>query len=678
MPSVRNAAWLTLFLAVPVTGRAQDAPPDSVVARLKAVSVTAARAVGVVGGSSAVIVNTAQLRSSPAPLLEQALREAPFIHVRQNSRGEMELSVRGSDSRQAAVLLDGVPITLGWDHRTDPSLIPITGATNLVIVRGLGSVLNGPNTLGGTIEVSHGARPPGTRVWGGFGVDDASAFVTTLGASHSVEQLMGGSLLLQGGFAMRNRDGFNLPDGAIDTTAEDGLRTNSDLKEVDGFGSLRWSGSSGAALGLTVSGFDAERGVPPEEHIAGPRLWRYPYHRRSIAALSASTGSLKTPFGSGVLDLSGGYNTAELKIQAYSNRTYQTETSFELGDETTWTGRARLTHSLGPATFRAAYTLADVSYTEELSPDPPADYRQKLWSAGGEIELPLGSRTLIGGGIVFDKSTTPETGGRTPGQEPFDNIGWRAGASHEFSSAFRIHASASQRSRFPALRELYSGALNRFMPNPELEPETLLGFEGGFTFDRLLAENTNTTLQVIGFSHRLEDAVVRTTLPAPDRRFRRVNRDRIESYGVELLAGLTFGSDRARAFTITGDALIQSISIFDQTTAGEPERHSENNPETRGSLEVGVPLPFALRAIGNTRYTGTQYCLNADTGNEDRLKSQSETDVALERNFNLSTRGVFRALRALVSLDNVGDSTVFDQCGLPQPGRTLRVMITLH
>ena len=26
------------------------------------------------------------------------------------------------------MLLDGVPITLGWDHRTDPSVIPITGA----------------------------------------------------------------------------------------------------------------------------------------------------------------------------------------------------------------------------------------------------------------------------------------------------------------------------------------------------------------------------------------------------------------------------------------------------------------------------------------------------------------------------------------------------------------------
>jgi hypothetical protein len=44
--------------------------------------------------------------------------------------------------------MDGVPLTLGWDHRTDPSLTPLTGSERVVIVRGPGSLPNGPNTLG--------------------------------------------------------------------------------------------------------------------------------------------------------------------------------------------------------------------------------------------------------------------------------------------------------------------------------------------------------------------------------------------------------------------------------------------------------------------------------------------------------------------------------------------------
>ena len=37
----------------------------------------------------------------------------------------------------------------------------------------------------------------------------------------------------------------------------------------------------------------------------------------------------------------------------------------------------------------------------------------------------------------------------------------------------------SRRGRFPSLRELYSGALGRFEPNPDLRSETLLGAEAG-------------------------------------------------------------------------------------------------------------------------------------------------------------------------------------------------------
>jgi iron complex outermembrane recepter protein len=675
-----------LLVAGAGPSNAQRTPPDSLArdsatARLKAVTVTGSRAVGVVGGASATVVRPDQLRASPAPLLDQALRESPFVHVRLNSRGENEISIRGSDSRQAAVLLNGVPITLGWDHRTDPSVIPLTGSSRIVIVRGLGSLLTGPNSLGGTIEVAHddgaGIAPGGSLSVGG-GVDENSAVVTSLGAQ---KRLAAGSgwLSLQSGFAYRKRDGVALPDGATDPSANDGLRTNSDLKHMDGFASVRWSNGAGRGIGFNVSAFDAEKGVPPEEHIAAPRLWRYPYHKRTIASLSGNTGSFTTPLGYATIDLAGGYNDGRFKIETFTDRTYTTVDAEELGDESTWTARAAVTHTLGGrAMLKAAYTMADVWYGETLVPAPQAEYRQKMSSVGAEIEAALGSRTTIAGGLVMDRTRTPETGGRTPGQEPFDDTGWRAGLTHQLTDAFRLHASASQRSRFPALRELYSGAANRFMPNPDLKPETLLGIEAGFTLGGALGGTNSATLEVTGFNHKLDDAVVRITLPAPDRRFRRINRDRIESSGAELLAGLVFGSDASRAVTLTADALVQSISIFDVTTAGEPERHAENNPETRGSLELGVPLPWALRAFANSRYTGTQYCLNADTGNEMELDSQVETDLAGERTFRVANSGPFRALRALVSLDNVGDATVYDQCGLPQPGRTLRVMFTLR
>ncbi|MEX2153250.1 MAG: TonB-dependent receptor [Gemmatimonadaceae bacterium] len=657
-----------------------SARADSAAQKLKAVTVTETRAAGATGGASAVVIKPQELRSSPAPLLEDALRESPFVHVRQNSRGEMEISVRGSDSRQAAVLLDGVPITLGFDHRTDPSLVPITGAQNLVIVRGLSSLLNGPNTLGGTIEVSHdnafGQLGAG-RIWGGVGVDENAAYVASIGGGRKVTDFWGGSLSLRGGVARRERDGFALPKAAPDPTATNGLRTNSDLRETDGFGTLRWSGAMGRSLGLMVTGFSAERGVPPEEHIATPRLWRYPHHSRAIAALSGNAGSFSTPLGFGSFEFGVGYNTGRQKIQSYNDRSYQTVTGEELGDERTWTSRALFTHSLPrSARVKTAVTMASVSYAETLPPAAVADYQQRLWSAGAEVEVPLTFRTTFATGLVYDESTTPKTGGRTPGQEAFNNFGWRAGLTHEVNAEWRLHASASQRSRFPSLRELYSGALNRFKPNPDLEPETLLGFEAGFTVDRSLGPIPDATAQVNVFHHNLENGVVRITLP-PDGRFQRINRDRIESTGAELLAGLVFGANRDRSVSLTGDALVQNVDVIEQTSGGRLSRHAENNPEVRGMIELGVPLP-GMRAFANARLTGTQYCLNADTGSEMTLDAKAESNFALEKRIAVSQRGAVRAVRALLSLDNATNVAIYDQCGLPQPGRTLRLMFTMQ
>lgn len=675
-PTLCALALLTLPALAGAQAKRDTTTVERAGQRLETVNISATRSAAVVSGAAAIVVRPAEIRSSPAPMLEQALKEAPFVLVRQNSRGEMEISVRGSDSRQSSVLLNGVPITLGWDHRTDPSLVPITGAERLVVVRGLGSLLNGPNSLGGTIEVSHDAfsESASGRAWAGAGIDENGATVGSFGVGRRLAEIFDGALSLSAGIAHHHRDGLSLPSGAFDSTSRRGLRTGTDLRQVDGFASLRWSRVGGRSLGVLVSAYDAEKGVPPEEHIRLPRLWRYPYNRRVIAMASASTGLISSRLGLGSLAFGASINHGTLKIESFADRSYSTISAQELGDERTGSLRALLTHSLGAATLRASYSAADIRYEETLSPEAAVDYRQILSSAGVEVEAPVGHRTKLVGGVVFDRASTPETGGRTPKEETFSSPGWRAGISHEISPRASWHASVSDRARFPSLRELYSGALNRFLPNPDLWPESLLGFEGGVTVSQFLPTTTQSSLQVIGFRHRLDDAVVRITLANPTR-FMRVNRDRIESTGVELLGGLAFGAEAGRAVTLSGDLALQRIRIVDES-AGDASRHAENNPETRGRLEFGLPMPARMRAAATARFSGRQYCLNAESQREDELQGRLMSDVSVQREFALAGVGPFKRLRALLGVDNIGDVTAYDQCGLPQPGRTLRLTMS--
>jgi iron complex outermembrane receptor protein len=59
------------------------------------------------------------------------------------------------------------------------------------------------------------------------------------------------------------------------------------------------------------------------------------------------------------------------------------------------------------------------------------------------------------------------------------------------------------------------------------------------------------------------------------------------------------------------------------------------------------------------------------------LSSKTTGDLAVQRTFATRSSGPFRWLRAVMSLDNIGDVAVYDQCGLPQPGRTMRLMMSI-
>lgn len=689
--SILPLAVLVLAMPAQVAGQVR---PDSGAARLDSVLVEAGRTVTAVGGASAIVVSPARLAypASPAPLLAELLREVPFVLVRQNSRGENEISVRGSDSRQAAVLIEGIPITLGWDSRVDPSLVPLTGVQQLTITRGLSSLVGGPNVLGGMVEF--GLTRPGTAPANrsdysvASGVDGYGGYALS-GAAGIRRPTSLGTFTFRAGASQRARDGFALSgnggatSGPAANAADPGvngdgrLRSNSDLQELDGFLTARLEGGRGRYLGITAIGFQADRGVPAELHIASPRLWRYPDVQRRIMIVSAGTGTGNTPLGVGSLTASAGVSQGSLQINSYADATYSMVTAREYGDERTITGRLLGSHSLGSrGQVQSSYTSSEVRYDERFDDDPAARYRQRLNSAAVEIEWALGSVSQVSGGVVHDRADTPESGGREP-LGKLSRTGWRVGASTTgLDPRLRFHTSISQRSRFPALRELYSGALNRFEPNPDLQPETLLGTELGATLIGGGLARAGVDLQVVGFSHRLDDAVVRIT--QPDRKFRRINRDRIQSQGLEVIAGWTAPQDSA-GVSVTGSLLVQHVRVHDQTipTGVANAMRAEHQPELRGSVEVGIPLPLQLRAIGTMRHTGRQFCNHPDLGRLVALGAQTIEDLALTRTWSTHTPHL-GTVRAVLAVDNIGDTTAFDQCGLPQPGRTIRVGVQLR
>ncbi|HEY0022275.1 MAG TPA: TonB-dependent receptor [Longimicrobium sp.] len=655
----RRLALLAMRMAAVLAGlragaaAAQERPDTAATVGLKAVVVSVPAAASVVGGASAIVANADSLALPAAPTLAQALRRIPFVGVRENSRGEVELSVRGSESRQVAVVMDGVPISLTWDGRADPSLVPAAG--RLVLVRGLASLLHGPNTLGGVVQVRSpiGGAPPTLRM----GADHAGG-VSASGQAGVSTAVRGGRLSLSSSAGVRRRPGQPLPSPVSDSGAAGGLRANSDFEQAQAYVGARAEGGAGAWAGASLSVLRGSRGVPPELHLREPRLWRYPATSRSLLALSAG-GPATWPAR---VEASVGVDAAATELEQYGDLSYDAVEARERWRDGTVTLRTTAEHAAGAhATLRYAFTHADIRHRERVDDDPFARYRQRLWSLGAEGEVALGA-VQLSGGAVMDAADTPESGDK-PALRPLRAAGMRAGVSARPGGSVRLHASVSSRARIPSLRELYSGSLGRFEPNPGLRPERLLGAEAGLT-----AAVGPVEVQGVAFRHDLSDAIVRTAVG--DGRFRRENRDRMQSTGVELLA-----TTRHRALALSADLMLQRVHIHGPT-APQGQRRPENIPSARAGLDARLDLPWNLRAQSRALYVGAQWCLHAEEERMVRLKDGTRVDGGVEREWRRG-RGLAGRIRLTLDVENATDAALYDQCGLPQPGRTLRMGIEL-
>jgi iron complex outermembrane receptor protein len=663
-----------------------DVPPDTARYRAAEIRVETTRPSTTSGGASSVEMLMDSAATSPSPALSDVLREMPLVRVRRNSRGQSQPSVRGMEERQIAVLVDGVPLTLGWDNRTDLSVVPLVAARGVELVRGLSSVLAGPNVLGGFVEVDvvGGRDPiePPDPFRARMEVDQTGAVAASAQAGR-LWRFGDDRLVVRAGGGGSLSDGVPLASGIAQPAAGDRL-LNSDRDYANAFLAARWREAEGAWASLSTMAFRAERGVTPELHLLGsedpaPRFWRIPLHWRSVTAVSGGTGWRRTPLGRGDLEAAVGLDVQHLEIDAFASPAYADSVGGETGDDRTLTLRLLGDHTLGAGMLRTSLTWAETRHEQAL-PSGRSEFRQRLWSAGVEVEHPLapGGRGERGGGDregdvgsdrawlsdptitlggSLDGASTPQTGGFAA-QPPMDGWGVRGAFSVLAGDVARVHGGVSRKVRFPALRELYSGALGKFEPNPGLEPETLEVGEVGVT-----ARPGRHELQLTVFEQRLEGSIVRAVTPTGQ--FRRENRGGTRSSGVEAVANLRLGAWLARA-----DLTLQDVRL----RGADPGERPEYQPEVAGGLRLEGPAPGGARLRVSGELTGRQFGADPAAGRFVALDESLWLEAGLRRTFGEAPGGL-PGFRVRIAVANLTDEAVFDQLGLPRPGRTVRLEV---
>ena len=650
-PGLKTTTWLfTSLIFANVTPARGDQSPvfaDSTAVEEMVVSGQAsARTRGSesqVGAPQVIVHNPGSLADLGAVL--------PSVRVATNSRGESTLMIRGAPERHVQTFLDGIPLNLPWDERVDLETIPITGVGRLLGRRGLPSLLDGPGALAGTVRI----LPPVL-----MGKDRSARMNLSVGSEAQVranltEQRRFGpwNLLAAGGW--QSRDAFPLPDGG-------NPRFNSDLDQL----SVLLRGSRPVAgrgrLNLLASLWGGSKGVPPELHLGqDARFWRYPVRSRALVG-----GSLALPVGHWDLNAMTAIDFYRQEIDARGpdgwDQPLVNGQDYEKDFDRTGhlaAGATRWLDSFGRLSLQT-----NVRYTqhrESLSVGGGVNsYSQVLGGVVMEGEFFAGAGWVLRTGGGMDFASTPEAGDKNQA-DGFTAPALNLRLSHPVGSRAEFHAGASRRSRFPSLRELYSGALGRFVPNPDLLPEQQDLFEVGMNLE-------GATWQLTGaaFLQYLTDGIERISLPGPERQFMRVNLTTIRVPGLELHGHW----NPAPGWNLFGQHTILAARV---ETAGGFDRPAEDRPDYLSRLGVQWRQKTGPAAMLEVAVTGARW--SADATSEDtgltRLPAHARWNGRLSWVWDVGRRGnnLPVDLESFARVENIFDQRADYQVGLPEPGR---------
>lgn len=588
---------------------------------------------------------------------DEIARRLPSLYVPVNSRGEAIPFLRNAAERQVAVFYDGAAINVPWDNRLDLSLLPAALVGSARVAVAPLAPLYGVNALG---AVSFSPRVPmGVAARGLIGSGRTRE-------AQAIAPLQLGKTMLTVGGSHVTRAGEPLSDDAALPFSQPGddLRTNTDRDLSSVFARLG-SDVGGHTLSLTAFHVWGDKGIAPEsDRASGARFWRYPVVEHSL--VSANAGLALGDHTA--LALVGWYQRFNQTIDSYSGVDYDRRDAQEVNRDRTVGVRALLSHSLGDGVritgsanmLDSVHHQRDIAFAAGVAPAVlPAflRYHQRNWSFGGDVSANFapGLSGEIGGG--YDRVSYLDTGDK-PGIAAVDDWTGRAALAWEPAAGWRLRAAVGRKIRAATMRELFGQALNRFLLNPDLKPERVISGE-------LAAEWKNDEARVflVGFGQDLNGTI--------DQRNVGRLRQRVNLKG-STVAGVEAGGEwqPAAGWTLGGNATISRVRRK-SPAAGTLNRLAEK-PAMLSRVYGDYLSVGGFGALVEGQYGGRAYSADAN-GTLVPLRRSLSVNMRVSQRVSLERT----AVELFARVDNVGDALVLPQLGLPAPGRSFRVGLSI-
>lgn len=582
----------------------------------------------------------------------------PAAISKTNSRGETLLFMRGAAERQICMFLDGVPMNVPWDNRMDMSFVPADIIGNIAIHKGAGSVLYGPNTIGGAVNISTIERKSD-----GMGADlrlnsnDANSQYISLTHDNRMgdfNYIVNVSYLKSDGFLLSNKT-----EGLINQNPNSKLRTNTDQERLSAYLRAEFELSEATSLGLSFNHINSEKGVTPEGHVLAEdaRFWRYPLWRRSIAALNAE--HVFSEKSHRVLKAAVWFDKFDQKIDYYDDISYSNSSQSEDLDESNYGARVSFqTQAFGDDMLTFAFTGFISDNTFQSDKEGLFDYVQKTYSGGAEYRKTFGS-LMITAGASLDGNMSEKQESEAVNvleEDDLSAVSSSLGFKYFLDEDYNLFAAIMNKTRFPTLREKYSTGGGKFIVNKELGPETGLLNEIGVN-----AKIDNFEATFVVFANFYDDLIAKATVYNSEggKKKQRENVDKSRTLGLETVLSYSpmDNLDLALHFTYMNAKKEQD---------GRYDGNLEYIPEIISAFNAVYAFPFGLEAMAELEYTGKQTAQNDFIGDWDEIDPTMITNLRFAYKIPYSD---IMISEVYIRANNIFDTYKLSQFGIPDPGR---------
>lgn len=446
---------------------------------------------------------------SLAPLnLSEVMSYTSGTFVSSGSKNEFRIKIRGFESQRIVLLYDGIPVYEPFFNSFDLKTITAEEISNIKVVKGASSVLYGPNALGGVVNViTKRPNPPSFALNTLY--DSNNSFSISSSGAIQWKNIFFSAFATHDrsdGFEW-NRNGQNIP------------RENSDYERSNITGKVYFYPGRNSEILFEAAYYGSEFGIPaPTEHYR-PRYWRF----KSWDRFQVNLGGIFSLFKDGSLKLRSYYVRHDNILDSYLDadlRTLQWESTYKNDSAGAFLLGSLPYISKNELKFSLNLRDDNVRIQDDVG-EEWQKYEHRTFSVGLENHLTLSPKWKLIGGVSLDHLK------KHPGEDK-TSMNPIAGVKFNPRDDIDIHATFSQKSRFPSMKSLYGTGGG----NPDLKDERGTSYELGFNYERRFL------LSGAVFYNRIKDLINPVRLQDGSQTNLNVGRARIFGFELEFQKSL--------------------------------------------------------------------------------------------------------------------------------------------